>query len=401
MKRFLALTAALALLLPLTACGSDDDHTNSSEESSSSVSSVSPSPSSSEDSGSSTAEITEETQDMPDYQAALDKIVSRYTFDGVVYITQNGNVLARSATGKTDLSGTNDIKDNSLFCIASISKQFAAAAIMILQEQEKISTDDKLSLYFPEYEFAKDVTIKDLLDMRSGIRDYYELDADSDALTDLSEERIPYKVFAESDAYDNRQAIIEWLYNEPLNFEPDTNYSYSNSNYLLLSQIVEKVSGTEYHTFIRDNIFTPLGMENTGFIDDLSDDSRLVQPVSDPGKLYYPGVTAGAADIISCAEDIDKWLTALNKNTLLNEESYNEMTANYSESADGSGYGYGLMINGDGSVMHIGSVSTYLSTAYTDRENEYNLFLVTNNKNAMTGDIDSFITSLTQEIRVR
>lgn len=397
MKKFLAFTAALAMLMSLTACGADNVQTDSAkenEESSAAVSSNEP-----ENSEVSNSEVPEETEDMPDYQSSLDRIVGQYTFSGVVYISKNGKVLASSATGKTDQLGTSDIKKDSLFCVCSVSKQFAAAAIMMLKEQEKISVDDKLELYFPEYEFAKDVTVKDLLDMRSGIRDYLDVQTESPEFTYFGEERSPFEVFEGSDAYDNRQAIIEWLYNEPLNFEPDTNYSYSNSNYLLLSQIVEKVAGTDYHTFVQDNIFTPLGMENTGFIDDMADDPRLVRPIGDPEKLFYPGVTYGAADIVSCAEDMDKWLTALNSNTLLSEESYNEMTENYSESSDGSGYGYGLMINSDGSIIHVGNVSTYLSVIYTDKEDNYNLFLETNNKDGLNGDFDSFVTRLTKDIR--
>ena len=373
---------AAAVLLSVSGCASD-------KEAASSV------PDQTESSSQAVSDVSSKAG--VNYQARLDKDLKNHEFEGVVYITENGEVLCQSATGKTNAESAGDITIDSKFCIGSISKQFAATAIMMLSEDGKLSVDDTLDKYFEEYAIGKDITIKNLLTMRSGVPDFYGTnEEENDEYNSEESAETGFTVYEESDAYDNQLAIKEWLFNQPLDFEPDTNFEYSNSNYLILSMIVENVSGTDYHSFIRKNIFEPLSMENSGFIDERKSMTDFADSMEPFDMAAYPGVSNGAGDIISNAKDMDIWLTSLRENKLISAESFAEMTTNYSE--EGSvGYGYGLMLPNSGGAMHTGRIATYSSAAYTNEKYGYNLFAVTNNSSDVSEDINSLLSQLLQD----
>ncbi len=195
---------------------------------------------------------------------------------------------------------------------------------------------------------------------------------------------------------ENRQAALAWLFEQPLNFEPGTRYEYSNSNYFLLAQIVEQVAGMPYEDFVRQRIFEPLGMNRSGFIHELwHEDDVALPPAADAENFEAPiasGVLQGAADLVTTAGDIDKWLTALRQKTLLSEESYAEMTQDYSP--DDGKYGYGLMLHMPNGVGHTGMLSAYTSLAYTRPDKGYNFFAVSNNKASVSDELLQLATML-------
>ena len=379
MKRIIAAAAAAAMLISLVGCQKQNDTDTE-------VSSV----------AASAAESSAVSSHEIDHQALLEKIVRQFQFEGVVYVTKNGEVLCTSATSGNsgeDSTQSDTITLDSQFYIGSVSKQFTAAAVMLLKEQGKLTVDDTLDMYFPEYIIGKDITIKNLLTMRSGITDYYTRENDDGTRSPIPEDEIEFEIYNEADAYHNKHEILNWLFNQPLNFDTDTQYEYSNSNYIILSEIVEIVSGVEYNKFVKENIFDPLEMNDTGFIDELKTSPKLAENKKEFDVSEYPGVTTGAGDIISTAADMDKWLAAFRECTLLSESSYKEMTTNYSDD-QGVGYGYGLMLDNNGGVMHAGEINSYLCVAYINQKYGYDLFAATNNDEALLGDISEFTTKI-------
>ncbi len=314
----------------------------------------------------------------------IDDALKKHKFEGIVYLTQNGSVVYESATGK-DEKGNNLTVGSNMY-IASISKQFYATAIMILKEQGKLSVDDTIDKYFPEYQYGKDITIKNLLSMRSGIVD--PLNTESDFFYEFTS-----KLTTEN--------LLDWIFNQPLRFEPDTGGEYSNMNYVLLACIIEQVSGQNHQDFIRENIFEPLGMSNTGFISEVRDNpewaldnNKLIPPELDGGftsEDLIPLVN-GAGNISSNAYDLDKWMTGLVSGKLISRESYQEMTDDYTPEHSIS-YGYGLQKMHSG-VGHTGSLTPYTSINYINEKYGYNLFIINNVDNKK---LDELMSSLLKD----
>lgn len=303
--------------------------------------------------------ITEEVK------AKLDAVLEEYKFEGIVYLTHNGKVVYRSVSGANDMGEPLTIDSPMYIC--SISKQFCAAAIVMLRDQGKLSLDDTLDKYFPEYTIGKDITLKNLLTMRSGICRDYTLVWKNPA---LYAEKPPEEINAE---------MMEWIFSQPLNFEPDTKFEYSNINYILLSYVVEMVSGQSYEDFIRQNIFQPLGMTHSGFLTEVPDHPEW--------GLTYDNIYAGSVlgdqpqgcgDIVTTAANLDIWMTALKSGQVVSEESYREMTTNYSV-GQVEKYGYGLMGGIRDGWGHSGGNLHYTSRMFFSEEYGYNFFIVTGN----------------------
>ncbi len=307
-----------------------------------------------------------------EYQNYIEELVTEYEYSGVYYATQNGKVLCQGGNDYVDEAETKEITVDTLFSIGSVSKQFCAAAVLLLQEQGKLSVNDTVEKYFPDYIVAKDITIHQLLCMRSGIRDYVN--------RDLSYMDQPYPTdhYELSDKFtveETRATILNWLYTQRLKFTPGTTHNYSNTNYFLLAIIVEQASGMSYNDFLRENIFEPLEMTNTGFYIDLvksPDLAKHCSPYGEPVEGYIKGMNSGAGDMVSNVKDLDKWCTALRKGTLLSEESYNAMTTAY------DGYGYGIEVLEDGKLYHNGRLGSYVTELITYPEKGINVIAITN-----------------------
>lgn len=371
MKKILSLLLAAAMTCCLTACGG-----------------------ASQEEQPTTEATTQAATEAGALQKIADAIIRQSGFEGVVLITQNGEVLAQSAVGSTNREPNAAVTADTRFCVASVSKQFAATAIMLLQEQGLLQTSDTIDAYFPDFVYGSSITIQNLLSMRSGLFTGDGIVPDSGEEPSLVPEE--YGFSYDNTMEENRQAALAWLFEQPLNFEPGTQYQYSNSNYFLLAQIVEQAAGMPYEDFVRQRIFEPLGMSRSGFIHELWDaDDVALPPAADAANFEAPiasGVLQGAADLVTTAADMDKWLTALRQKTLLSEGSYAEMTQDYSP--DGGSYGYGLMLHMPNGVGHTGMLSAYTSLAYTRPDKGYNFFAVSNNKASVTEELTQLATML-------
>ncbi len=349
MKKILTMILCCTLIFSISACSSDNsDNTETSVPSTTIVDSTT---------------NTDATMSPEEIKVHMDNVITENKFEGIVYLTQNGSVVYQSASGKDEMG--NDLTVGSSMYIGSVSKQFCSTAIMMLKEQGKLSVDDTLDKYFPEYEIGKDIAIKNLLTMRSGIIN--TLDVESLIIDEIDEMNI-----------DN---FKEWIFKQPLKFEPDSKFDYSNTNYFLLSCIVEQVSGNNYNNYIRENIFEPLKMSNTGFVSEVADNPNWNNghnpEIIKSDIAYLSLILKGAGDISSNSYDMDKWKTGLVSGKIISRESYEEMIVDYSPDYS-KHYGYGLMGMFNGGIGHTGSVFVYTTLDYTNEKYGYNLFISNN-----------------------
>ena len=236
---------------------------------------------------------------------------------------------------------------------------------MQLVEEGKPSLDDTIEKYFPSYKYGKKITVKNLLTMTAGIKDYINKDGDTNTYAH-NESQLEYKVSAENSAKKNKKAVMDWILDQELNFEPNEKYMYSNSAYFLLGDIIEQVSETTYEKYIKENILKPSGMINTGFE---GTDKLAVgyQDIYDNAWTLYPGVGYSATSLISNVPDLLKWVDALCTNKLISEKSFKEMTTPYK-----GNYGYGFVVSKDSNMIsHTGKIDKYnAALAFTKDENQ-------------------------------
>lgn len=358
MKKMIALFLTAALALMIAACGAKE---NSAAD---------------EAAADPTQTVSPEDEAL---KADCESYISENNFEGIIYVMHGDTVVYESATG-TDEEDEALTIDTSLY-VGSVSKQFCATAIMLLRDRGKLSVNDTLDKYFPAYPLAKELTIKNLLTMRSGIPDMVNEGAVEEISPDNTEE-------------ENVAVIKKWIFSQKLKFDPDSEYAYSNSNYFLLSDIVEQVSGQYYNTFLRENIFEPLGMDHTGLLTDIPDHPAWCETLihdENVQETAYKGIARGAGDIVTNAPDMGKWMQALSGGKIVSAETYGEMTADYSP--DYSPYGYGLTSLIKGGSGHFGRIASYAAVDYMNVKDGYCFFSVSN-KLSMSSQIDAIASVL-------
>ena len=257
-----------------------------------------------------------------------------------VLVMRDGQVVHRKGYGMARLDAEERVGVETAFDLASTSKPFTAMAVMMLAEQGKLSYDDLLSKYFPEFpNYAQQVKIRHLLTHTSGLPDV-----------------INARWF-KADYEPTSKQVAEFFLKEPNpKSAPGERFEYNNSGYLLLALIVEKTSGQAFAAFMRENIFKPLGMNNSLIWDHTMpkvehlalsyaptpDGFRPIQPVSD--KFIY-----GAKGVISTVDDLAKWVEALLGGRLVKPETLQIALAptKLNEGSESPyGFGWGLGIDG-------------------------------------------------------
>ncbi len=369
-KKFLcfAISALIALSVCLTGCGEENRSSASATEKTTAVATTQPvttSATSDEQNQEPTWNYSELKRKSADISNSLDDIITSNKYRGTVYV-KIGNALEYIGTnGFSDKDKHTKNSTDTCFRIASLTKQFTAVAVMQLVEDGKISLDDTIDKYFPSYKYGKKITVKNLLTMTSGIKDYINKDGDTDTEA-YTESQIDFKVSKKNSAKENKKEIMDWIFDQKLNFEPDEKYMYSNSAYFLLGDIIEQVSETSYEKYIKENILKPSGMMNTGFE---STDKLAVgyQDIYDNAWTLYPGVGYSATGLISNVPDLLKWVDALCTNKLISEKSFKEMTTPYK-----GNYGYGFVVSKDSNMIsHTGKIDKYnAALAFTKDENQ-------------------------------
>jgi len=228
-------------------------------------------------------------------------------FSGVVLVAKNGQVLFHEASGFADRDKKIPNRKDTKFNLGSINKSFSRAAIHQLEKRGKLALDDRIGKFLPDYpnrQAAENVTIRHLLDMTSGIGDFFGRRYEATA----------------KDKIRTLQDYLPLFADLPLEFEPGTNNRYSNGGYVVLGAIIEKASGTDYYSYVRENIFKPCGMLDTdsyardagipnlalGYTrEGRSGGARVLNHATLPGR----GSSAGGG--YSTAQDMLKYVTAL------------------------------------------------------------------------------------------
>ena len=304
-------------------------------------------------------------------KAQMDAVLTDNQFKGIVQITKGSDVIYQYVNGNDD--NDKPLTIGASMPIGSVSKQFCAACIMLLCDQNKLSLDDTLEKFFPEYKESKRLTIKNLLNMSSGIKNYLELVNPSTMGTNEK---------------DNVSIIKNAIINEELRFEPGNDYAYSNSNYFLLAEIVEQVSGIPYHEFLRKNFFEPFEMTHTGFTDEITGDNEwnfaLSETESTQEGFYEPGLTKGAGDVVSNAEDMDKWMHGLSSGKVISSDAFRQMTQDANPES-GEEYCYGFWHMPYGGAGHVGQIPPHFGAVdYINTDRDVYLFAVSNTGRGMS-----------------
>jgi len=247
----------------------------------------------------------------------IDKIITSYAdnhiFSGVVMIANKGKVVYSKGYGFAQYENRVHNSEKTRFNIASISKSFTAAAILKLHETNKLKLDDKVSKIFPLLPHTDSITIINLLKHSSGIPDIIRF-PDFDVISKKN--------------YGNTEQVLPIFLNKPLLFVPGKRQSYSNSNYILLAAIIEKVSRQSYSDFLEQNFFLELGMKETSVFT-----SRLIMPNRASGYSvtgasdYFPSdfvnysIVIGASSIFTTANDLIRWTSIFKSTNLLSSTS--------------------------------------------------------------------------------
>lgn len=295
----------------------------------------------------------------------FDKYVDKNKFNGVIYMKLGNDFEYISSSGASDSNRHKENSINTCFYTDSLTKQVTAAAVLLLNEGKKLSLDDTLDKYFPNYEYGKKITVKNLLDMTSGIKNYIVRSDITNAAAYLDIELID-KVSEDNSAEENKSAVLNWILEHETDFEPGSEFEFSDSNYFLLGEIIAKASDMPYEEFVSQKLLKPLGMNGSGF----DADDRLAIGYggnSECEKLTYGGVGYSACGFISSISETLKWVDGIFSGDVLSRESVKIMQ----EEGD-YGYSCGVYISGDrlSAYGRCGAYSSILNYS-TDKKEIY------------------------------
>jgi CubicO group peptidase (beta-lactamase class C family) len=291
-------------------------------------------------------------------------------FNGNVLVADNNHIIYKTALGFTDASKKTELTESYRFHIGSIAKEFNAVGIMILQEQGKLSLDDKVVKYLPDLPlWAEKVSIKNLMQYTSGLPDvkWASVKNDADNMADLKKL-------------------------DKLNFEPGTSYNYNNNNVFLQRRIIEKVSGLTFNEFVQQKILNPCRM-GTAIIDPTDADVLIAKAYNDNYQQDSLVVPVSGWTCLTIV-DFYKWANCIASYKLINAASTRQIIYPVGPNKQ-AGLGGGSM-DGDKLVTHIhdGSTLNYQALLIDNAPKGRVVILMTNNKQGNLYDINSAIQAI-------
>jgi D-alanyl-D-alanine carboxypeptidase len=324
-------------------------------------------------------------------RVAADLLARKETAGFAIGIAEKGKIRLVKGYGFADLEERVAVTDRTVFRIGSVTKEFTSAAILLLAEQGKLSLDDPLSKYFPDFPRGGEITLRNLLNHTSGIHNYTSIDGflQNESTRALRSDEVVRYIATAKPLYD---------------FDPGTGWNYSNSGFMLLGLVVEKASGQPLAQYLKASIFDPLGLNDTR-LDNLAE----IVPGRARGYDKAPGsplgfanagfismeVAAGAGAIRSTAGDLLKWHAALLGGKLLKPASLALMTAP-AKLKDGrlasaarptrpgaapSDYGFGIMIGqqkGRRTIGHGGAINGFNASLNTYPDQQVTIVVLSN-----------------------
>jgi len=323
---------------------------------------------------------------LPQLRARLEVLAAQGQFNGAVLVAQGDHLLLRQAYGVADVETGQRLDPNARFRLASVSKQFTAAAILRLQDEGRLSIDDPVCRWIsPCPDGWQGLRLTHLLSHTSGLPDLMERPGWGDR-------RVTPATLAEL-TRDTEQFRPR--------FEPGTRADYNNAGYNLLAAIVERASGLAYEDYLQTTFFTPLGMANTGSDADAGGHG-IVRGHNSGGAGQVPGpianvsIIAGAGALYSTLDDMLTWQRALHGGHVLSPESYAQMIADHApadqglpEGARPRGWGFGLFTSDLGSgavpafhapqIYHTGSWAGFRNLISYLPDGDVTVVVLTNN----------------------
>jgi len=327
------------------------------------------------------------TQKLDEYLHAANKVNK---FNGNALIAQKGKILLQKSYGYKNFAAHVLNDSNTIFQIGSITKQFTAAVILKLQEEGKLSVHDKLSAYFPQFKYAGEITIENLLTHTSGIYNYTIDIDDQDSAIACN----PI----------NKQLLLDLMFKHRLDFKPGSQFRYDNSGYYLLGLIIEKVTGKSYEQNVRDIIFTPLQMNHSLFDFSHSLDTNIAtgyQTINASMQKeasawrWDSTVTYAAGAIWSTTGDMYKWAQAIADKKILSADSWKAMLTPHLDK-----YGYGVYIDslfGKQTISHGGGIPGFIAYLCYYPQEDVTIILLNNEGdfgealNGMNADLSAII----------
>lgn len=308
-------------------------------------------------------------------------------FSGCVLLHNSKGPLYQQCHGTTTIPSDNQLDDNSMFLLASCSKQFTAMAIMMLAEKDQLNYDDPVQKHLPIFPY-EDITILHLLTHTSGLPDYISWYS---------------KKWDPSIQVTNELIFSHLVEQKPkVHFKVNEAHQYSNTNYVLLSLILTKVSGLSYGDFLKSHVFDPLGMKRTVVIARRTADSIptnyaygyvydrehktyvLPDSMASSQMVSYMGQVTGDDGVSTCIQDLRLWNQAINNHTLIRAETMRRaITPHVLNNGQPVNYGFGFSLrNGDGLepvIFHTGGWPGYSTINLYLPERDLNIMVLSNN----------------------
>ncbi len=267
--------------------------------------------------------------------ALVDQSLEEKLTPGIsVAVAKGDNVLFAKGFGFADRDKESAASEKTVYRIGSVTKQFTAAGVLLLEKDGKLKLEDRLDKHVPQFPTKKKITLRHLLNHTSGIKSFTSLPS----YPLLMGEAVTHK------------DILDRFRDLPLEFEPGSKFRYCNSGYYLLGMVIENVSGMEYDKFLQKRIFGPLKMRASGY-------EKAEQPVPAQAKGYrkrlggfwvakaqHMSQPFAAGALISSVEDLIRWQRALVNGTLFPKKTYNRMTKK-AKLTNGEMKSYGLGIS--------------------------------------------------------
>lgn len=313
-----------------------------------------------------------------------------WAFSGSVAAVKEGDLLFCKAYGYANMEHKVSNTTKTKHRVWSLTKQFTAAAILIMEERGMLRVEDSVNFYFPECDnLDSRVTIHHLLTHTSGLFNYSNLPDSQKTFQRMSH---------------NKADLLKMFSDMPLDFEPGTQFNYSNTGYFFLGMLIERLSGVSYHQFLMDNIFRPLEMYDTGV-----DDGKEV--IENMATGYYLNgerlihcnyihidLIWSSGAMYSTIEDLLVWDRALSSEGLLSGKSLEKMNTPYK-----SHYGYGVAVSDKGQkklVHHDGGCEGFLAEIHRYVDNDVTIVILSNYGFTAVSKLCSVIASIVFDERV-
>lgn len=323
-------------------------------------------------------------------QSAVNDVMTRtHVPSASVGIVKDGKIVYTQAFGMARLSPALPATPDMHYAIGSISKQFTTACVMLLVQEGKMSLDDPVAKWFPELTRANEVTVRNLLSHTSGYQDYAPQDYTIPEWTRPT----------------TAQAIVHTWATKPLDFDPGTQYQYSNTNFNIVGLIIEKVSGQPFWRFLSTRVLQPLGMSRTIDLDTQHDQleptgymRNALGPLR-PARSEAPGWYFADGSMAMPVGDLLTWDISEMNRSLLAPASYTAMeTETKLRNGQGIGYGLGVAVgyrNGHRVVAHGGEVGGFVASNTVFPDDKIAVVVLTNQEaSSAAGAIGRAISSL-------